>query len=113
MPNPDHKFKKHKMTRMPSGKAKRVIVKKKTSKHTCALCGGMLHGMPHGKRVFEIQKMAKTERHPSNLLASMICPTCRQKIYLEAVMFKHGVLTNDQLDMRFKKYINMIINKIE
>jgi len=113
MPNPNDRFKKHKMARVPGGKAKRKIVKKKVGKHVCALCKGMLHGMPHGKRVFEIQKMAKTERHPSNLLASMICPTCREKVFLEAIMLKHGVIAEDQLDLRYKKYINMIINRIE
>jgi len=113
MPGPNEKFKKHKKIRTPRGIIKRQLVKKKTGIHKCAICKEMLHGMPHGKRVFEVQKMSKTERRPEAPLASMICPICRKDVYLSAVLLKYNVLTKEEVDFRYIKYINMIIKKIE
>jgi len=113
MPGPNEKFKKHKKVRSPRGIIKRTLVKKKTGMHKCAICKEMLHGMPHGKRVFEVAKLSKTERRPEAPLASMICPVCRKEIYLSAVMLKYNLLTKDEVDYRYTKYIDMISNRIE
>ncbi|HOZ35547.1 MAG TPA: hypothetical protein PLK55_01015 [archaeon] len=113
MPNPNQKFKKHKTTITPSGKKSRVLVKKKTSKHKCAVCKAILHGMPHGKRTVEVKRLSKTERRPENLLSSVLCPKCRQIAYLDAVMLKHNIKTEEDVDLRYIKYIKMILKKIE
>lgn len=113
MPNPNQKFKKHKTTITPGGKRSRVIVKKKTGKHKCAVCKAMLHGMPHGLRTFEVKKLSKTERRPENLLSSMLCPKCRKVAYLEAVMLKHKIKEEKDLDLKYVKYIKMIMKKLE
>jgi large subunit ribosomal protein L34e len=113
MPNPNQKFKKHKSTRTPNTKVSRVIVKKKTSNHKCAVCRKTLHGMPHGKRAFEVKKLSKTQRRPENLLSSILCPECRQIAYQEAVMFKNNLKDEKDLDLRYVKYIKMIMKKIE
>lgn len=113
MPNPNTKNRKLKNVRVPSGVSKKVIVKKKTSKHKCALCKQILHGMPHGKRPFEVKKLKKTERRPENLLASVLCPVCRDIIYQEAVMLKYKLKEEENIDIKHKKYVNMIIKKIE
>jgi large subunit ribosomal protein L34e len=113
MPNPNQKNKKKKSVRTPGGVSKKVIVKKKTSKHKCALCKEMLHGMPHGKRPFEVKKLKKTERRPENLLASMLCPVCRDIIYQEAVMLKYKLKTEKDIDLKNLKYVNMILKRIE
>jgi len=113
MPNPNAKFKKYKTTVTPSGKKSRVIVKKKTSKHKCTVCKAMLHGMPHGKRPFEVKKLSKTERRPENLLSSMLCSKCRKIAYQEAIMLKHNIKSEKDIDLRYLKYIKMILKKIE
>ncbi|HNW05972.1 MAG TPA: hypothetical protein PK655_03150 [archaeon] len=113
MPNPDQKFKKHKTIVTPSGRKSRVVVKKKTSKHKCAVCKAILHGMPHGKRALEVKKLSKTERRPENLLSSVLCPKCRKVAYLDAVMLKHNLKTENEVDLRYMKYIKMILKKIE
>lgn len=113
MPNPDQKFKKHKMTTTPGGKKSRVVVKKKTSKHKCAVCKATLHGMPHGKRPLEVKRLRKTERRPENLLSSILCPKCRKVAYLDAVMLKQNLKTEKDVDLRYLKYIKMIMKKIE
>ncbi|HOW29228.1 MAG TPA: 50S ribosomal protein L34e [archaeon] len=113
MPNPNQKFKKHKSTITPGKRNSRVIVKKKTSNHKCAVCKSTLHGMPHGKRTFEVKKLSKTERRPENLLSSVLCPKCRQIAYQEAVMLKNNIKQEKDLDLRYLKYIKMIMKKIE
>ncbi|MFA5746333.1 MAG: 50S ribosomal protein L34e [archaeon] len=113
MPNPNQKFKKHKTVITPGGRATRVIVKKKTGKHKCAVCKEMLHGMPHGLRSFEVKKLSKTERRPENLLSSMLCPKCRKVAYQEAVMLKNKIKEEKDIDLRYIKYIKMILKKLE
>ena len=113
MPNPNLRFKKHKTIRLPSGRISRKIIKKKTKKHICALCKSPLHGMPHGKRAFEVKRLAKTQRRPENLLASMLCPNCRKQVYLNAAMLKYKVINKSDLDLRYKKYVDIVIDKLE
>ncbi len=113
MPSPNTKNKKRKNVRTPKGVSKKIIVKKKTSKHKCALCSSLLHGMPHGKRPFEVKKLRKSERRPENLLASVLCPKCRDVVYQEAVMLKYNLKKEEDVDIKRLKFINMIIKKIE
>jgi ribosomal protein L34E len=113
MPSFNEKFKKHKIVKTPGGKTKRHILKKTPGKHICAISKKPLQGMPHGKRPFEVLKLTKTQRRPENLLASMISPDVRKDIYLQAVMLKYKIITNEDVDLRYLKYIDMIKNKIE
>jgi large subunit ribosomal protein L34e len=113
MPNPNQKFKKKKTRKTPGGKSKTIIVKKKPNKHKCALCDSYLHGVPHCKRPFEVKKLKKTQRRPENLLASILCPICRQKVYQDAVMLKYKIKTKKDIDIKNIKYVEMIQNKIE
>jgi len=113
MPNNNEKFKKHKSVKTPGGNVRRVILKKTPGKHICAISKKPLQGMPHNKRPFEVLRLTKTQRRPENLLASMISPDVRKDIYLQAVMLKYNLITLDDTDLRYIKYIDMIKNKIE
>ena len=113
MTKPNEKFKKHKTIKTPGGRSVRSVLSKKTGKHICSICGEMLFGMPHGLRPVEVQRLSKTERRPENPLASMVCPRCRRDIYLSTVMLKYGIITDSDIDLRHKKYINMIQGKVE
>jgi len=113
MPSPNKRLRKHKTLSTPSGKLRRLTKSKKTSKHICAISKKPLHGVPHGKRVVEVSRLSKTQRRPENPLASFIEPSVRKDVYLQAVMLKYGVMNSDEIDYRYKKYIDMIINKIE
>ncbi len=113
MPSFNQKFKKHKTVKTPGKKSSRLILKKTPGKHVCAISKKPLQGMPHNKRPFEVLRLTKTQRRPENLLASMISPDVRKEIYLKAVMLKYNIITMDDVDLRYKKYIDMIINKIE
>ncbi|MDD3244722.1 MAG: 50S ribosomal protein L34e [Candidatus ainarchaeum sp.] len=113
MPSPDKRYKKHKTIKTPGGKTVRRIVKKKTKKQTCAVCTSLIHGVPHGKRPFEVKKLSKTERRPENLLAPILCPKCRDVAYKDAVMLKNNLKTEADCDFRYIKYVKMILKKIE
>ncbi|MFH0905792.1 MAG: 50S ribosomal protein L34e [archaeon] len=113
MPTQNQRFKKHKTVTTPSGKRRRLILKKKTQKHTCAICSSVLHGMPHGLRPFEVKKLKKTERRPENPLASILCNDCRSKVYLDAVELKYKLKTKDDIEHKLRKYVDMVINKVQ
>jgi large subunit ribosomal protein L34e len=113
MPNYAQKNRKVQVKKTPGGRLSRLYKKKKPNKHSCAISKKKLSGMPHGKRPNEVAKLSKTQRRPENLLASMISMDVRKEIYLQAVMLKYNIISKDDIDYRYKKYIDMIYNKIE
>ena len=52
--------------------------KKKPSKHVCAECGAVLHGVPRG-RPYEIGKLAKSQKRPNRPFGGYLCPKCARK----------------------------------
>jgi len=49
--------------------------KKKPSKHVCAECGKLLHGVPRG-RPYEIRKLSKTKKRPNRPFGGYLCSQC-------------------------------------
>lgn len=113
MPSASLRNRKLKTVKTPSGRTTTIVKKKKTGKHVCAISKKPLSGMPHGKRVFEVARLTKTQRRPENPLASMLSSKVRDEVYLQAVMLKYNLISKDEVDYRYKKYIDMIYNKIE
>lgn len=62
----------------PGGKNVLRYKKKKPSKHVCAECGKILHGVPRG-RPYEIRKLSKTQRRPSRPFGGYLCSECARK----------------------------------
>jgi len=56
--------------------------KKKPSKHVCAECGAILHGVPRG-RPYEIAKLSKTSKRPSRPYGGYLCTKCMRKHFKE------------------------------
>lgn len=52
--------------------------KKKPSKHVCAECGAVLHGVPRG-RPYEIRKLSKTSKRPNRPFGGYLCSSCSRK----------------------------------
>ena len=52
--------------------------KKKPSKHVCAECGAVLHGVPRG-RPYEIGKLSKTAKRPNRPFGGHLCSSCTRK----------------------------------
>ncbi|MDR0900952.1 MAG: 50S ribosomal protein L34e [Methanobrevibacter sp.] len=66
----------HKKT--PGGETVLRYKKKKPSKHICAECGKLLHGVPRG-RSYEIKKLAKSKRRPNRPFGGYLCSECMRK----------------------------------
>ena len=54
--------------------------KKKPSKHVCAECGAILHGVPRG-RPYEIGKLSKTSKRPNRPYGGYLCTKCMRKLF--------------------------------
>jgi large subunit ribosomal protein L34e len=52
---------------------------KKTGKHECAVCHGVLHGTPRGN-VVQIRRMKKSERRPSRPFGGQLCTKCTRNV---------------------------------
>ena len=66
----------HKNT--PGGENVLRYKKKKPSKHVCAECGAVLHGVPRG-RPYEIGKLSKTAKRPNRPFGGYLCLSCARK----------------------------------
>ena len=65
-------------TKTPGGVNVLRYKKKKPSKHVCAECGAVLHGVPRG-RPFEVNKLAKSKKRPNRPFGGNLCPKCARK----------------------------------
>lgn len=63
----------HKKT--PGGQTVLRYKKKKPSKHVCAECGQLLHGVPR-KRPYEINKLSKSKKRPNRPFGGYLCTKC-------------------------------------
>ena len=61
--------------RTPGGQNVLRYKKKKPSKHVCAECGAILHGVPRG-RPYEIGKLSKTKKRPNRPFGGYLCSKC-------------------------------------
>jgi len=109
---PFERVKPRKFRKTPK-KTKAYAAEYKPSKHTCALCNSMLHGVPHGKRPSEVRKLSKTERRPTAIFAGMLCSKCRSLILEEAVKVKYGIKSIDDVLIKYRPYVNIAIQKVE
>ena len=79
---PENRFRSRSYKRIhkntPGGDNVLRYKKKKPSKHVCAECGAVLHGVPRG-RPFEVNKLAKSKKRPNRPFGGNLCPECTRK----------------------------------
>lgn len=66
----------------PGGRNVLRYKKKKPSKHVCAECGQVLHGVPRG-RPYEIRKLSKSQKRPNRPYGGYLCSKCARKLFKE------------------------------
>ena len=71
---------RRRQVRTPGGKTVLRYKKKKTSKHVCAECGKLLHGVPRG-RPYEINKLSKSKKRPNRPYGGYLCSECVRKVF--------------------------------
>ncbi len=64
----------------PGGQSVLRYKKKKPSKHVCAECGAILHGVPRG-RPYEIGKLSKTKKRPNRPFGGNLCSKCARDYF--------------------------------
>ena len=79
---PENRYRSRSYKRMnkttPGGVNVLRYKKKKTSKHVCAKCGALLHGVPRG-RSYEINKLSKSKKRPNRPFGGNLCPKCARE----------------------------------
>ena len=108
MPNRSERSKKTKFRRVAGSKSKRIFVNGKTGKHKCALCKGILHGVPHGKTGTEVRKLSKTKRRPTALFAGILCSKCRHLVVMEAAQVEAKAKKFDEVELRLQDYVKQV-----
>lgn len=71
---------KRTFTKTPGGRNVLHYKKKKPSKHICASCGEVLHGVPRG-RPYQIRKLSKTKRRPNRPYGGQLCGACTRRLF--------------------------------
>ncbi|MDR3222311.1 MAG: 50S ribosomal protein L34e [Methanobrevibacter sp.] len=82
MPQNRYRSRSYKRTfkRTPGGVTVLRYKKKKPSKHLCAECGKVLHGVPRG-RPYQINKLAKSKKRPNRPFGGYLCSECTRKVF--------------------------------
>jgi len=113
MPKRRERSKSKKFRKTPGGEVAIHFFKGKGSKQECALCRHQLHGVPHGRKNFEVHTLSKTERRPSAAFGGVLCGKCRRTIIEETAKVKHGLKEMGEVDYVFKKFVEQAMQKAE
>lgn len=113
MPKPSERGSEKKFVRTPGGKVSVRYFKGKASKHRCAICKGLLHGVPHSKRKAEVKKLSKSERRPSAIFGGILCSRCRTNIIEEAIKVKHKLKDVSDIELNNRKYVETALNVVK
>ncbi len=84
--------------------------KKKTAKHVCAVCKGLLLGVPRG-RIIEIKKMLKSQRVPERPFAGQLCSKCTREVLKLRAKLKFGLIKEKDIPLKLKNYVLPISKK--
>ncbi|MFQ6085769.1 MAG: 50S ribosomal protein L34e [Candidatus Bathyarchaeia archaeon] len=81
MPEPRYRSRslRRKSLTVPGGRHTIHYERKKPSGARCAICGGILHGVPRS-RPSEIRKLQKTKKRPERTHGGHICSTCLMRL---------------------------------
>ena len=64
--------------RTPGGETKIVYKRRKPSAAICAVCKGILKGVPR-ELPFKVKKLSKTQRKPERPYGGFLCSKCMRK----------------------------------
>ncbi|MAG21980.1 MAG: 50S ribosomal protein L34e [Candidatus Diapherotrites archaeon] len=106
MTSPGQKTKKKKKRRSAKG-SKEYYVREKTSKRQCGVCGGILQGVPHGKKDSEVRKLSKTQRRPSVPFGGVLCTKCRRIVAVEKAKVENDLKKIKDVDLKLRKYLGV------
>jgi len=112
MPTPSERGLKKKFRR---GKKKTHVffVRDRQGKQHCALCSGLLLGVPQNKTNSERRNLKKTEKRPSVVFGGVLCSSCRKLVWEEGVKVKIGFKKKEAVELRLNHYVDEVLPKIK
>lgn len=113
MPKRSERTKKKRYRRRISGKVRVDYIKGKLGKQKCAICKGVMQGVPHGKKKSEIRKLAKSKKRPSVMFGGVLCGSCRNVVFEEAIKVKHRGKKIEDVDLNIKNYVGTTLKGID
>ncbi len=78
--------------------------REKTSKHKCALCGAVLHGMKRGTNS-EIRRASKSQRRPERPFGGQLCTKCFRKVMILRAKVKFKILHPEEVPLSLRDYV--------
>jgi len=75
--------------------------------HNCSICKKKLQGVPKNST-----KLSKTEKRPSVLFGGILCNTCRDSVFDDAILVKTGLLAEKDISIIKKNYVKEAIMQI-
>ncbi len=102
MPLPKNRSTKYReVSRKTIGKTKKVYLKGKQSKASCAVCKNNLAGVA--------AKGSATEKSVSRKFGGHLCHSCTARVIKEAARVKGGSKAMDNVDLIYKKYVQQLV----
>ena len=95
--------------RTPGGRVVTRFRREKPSKHRCAICGNELFGVPHGRTSSQVRKLSKSEKRPERVFGGVLCANCTKRVIELAVYVKSGAKKIDEIDIRYRPYVENAI----
>ena len=77
----------------------------KASKKTCASCGSVLHGVPHGKRVAQVSRMGKSQKSPTGLFGGILCAPCKKRTVENGIKVRLGIKPLEDISLKEKNFV--------
>ena len=105
--NSKKKYLKH--GRMHGQKIK--LVRCRTGKRECGICGSILAGVPHGATKCGVGKLSRTQKKPSVPFGGVLCTECRAIVAEETAKVVSGKNIKD-IDLRFKPFVEASFKRL-
>ena len=78
--------------------------REKTSKHKCAICGSVLHGMVRGTNS-EVRKAKRSQRRPERPFGGQLCTKCSRKVLILRAKSMFGLIKPEDVPLSLRDYV--------
>ncbi len=102
MPLPKNRSSKYRVLSRKSakGETRRVFVRRKSVKASCAVCKSALAGVSTGSR---------TEKSVSRKFGGHLCHSCTVRVIRDAARVKDKAKRMEDVDLIYKKYVEQLV----
>jgi len=91
--------------RTPGNRVVTHLKNKKTAKHKCGLCRGLLHGTPRDTKA-EIGKISHRKRRPERPFGGQLCSKCSRTAQKTRAQLEGGIIKKEDVPISLRSYVN-------